>query len=312
MMKYQEFICTVERKMNLILKGGAKASLYTAAKNNGTSRTGIMIEVPGINISPTIYLEEFYERLENGESVDAVVQDVYNFYEKIKYDRSWDVSAVERYEAIRGKIVFKLIHTKKNEGLLKEVPHREFLDLSIVYYALLQVDKEKTGTATLLVKNEHMKLWGVSEEELYRDAADNVRTLLPARLITMSHSVESCLCSNSEEFENILDTGETAEEDIMFVLSNQPGYFGAACIAYPGVADMIGNVLGGNYYVLPSSVHETVLVLCDKGMEPWIMDEMVQDINREHVAEEEILSDHCYIYDVENKRLEMRQYVRLE
>lgn len=312
MMKYQEFICTVERKMNLKLKGGAKASLYTAAKNNGTSRTGIMIEVPGINISPTIYLEEFYERLENGESVDTVVQDVYNFYEKIKYDRSWDVSEVERYETIRGKIVFKLIHTKKNEDLLKEVPHRELLDLSIVYYALLQVDKEKTGTATLLVKNEHMKLWGVSEEELYRDAADNVRILLPARLITMSHSVESCLCSNSEEFENILDSGETAEEDIMFVLSNQAGYFGAACIAYPGIADMIGNILGGNYYVLPSSVHETVLVLCDKGMEPWIMDEMVQDINREHVAEEEILSDHCYIYDVENKRFEMRRYASLE
>ena len=69
-MTYQEFVCAIETKMNQKLEGGVKAAQYTAIKNNGKVKKGLLIETPGVNISPTIYLEEFYQRFTDGESME--------------------------------------------------------------------------------------------------------------------------------------------------------------------------------------------------------------------------------------------------
>ena len=72
-MTYIEFADAVEKMMNKKMKGGVRASLYTAMKNNGKERTGILIEMPGINISPTIYLEEYYESYVAGRKFRIVM-----------------------------------------------------------------------------------------------------------------------------------------------------------------------------------------------------------------------------------------------
>lgn len=95
----------------------------------------------------------------------------------------------------------------------------------------------------------------------------------------------------------------------MYVLSNPIRSLGAACIAYPEVLDMAGKILNDDYYVLPSSIHEVVLVPESKGMEPDEMDAMVMDINETQVEEEEILSNHAYIYERKARRLTMRKYI---
>jgi hypothetical protein len=97
----------------------------------------------------------------------------------------------------------------------------------------------------------------------------------------------------------------------MYVLSNPVRSFGAACIVYPEVLDMAGQVLGEDYYVLPSSVHEVVLVPVSKSMEPGEMDAMVMEINQTQVAEEEILSDHAYLYQRDAKSLVMQHSFHL-
>lgn len=154
-MEYQEFICAIEKKMNERLEGGVKASLYTAVKNNGKVKKGMLIEAPGVNISPTIYLEEFYQHFTDGESMDEIVGDILSFYETIRCGQSWNASRIERYETIRDKIVFKLIHTDKNREILDDIPHMEMLDLSIVFYVLLDISQQ--GTATMTVGNQHMQ-----------------------------------------------------------------------------------------------------------------------------------------------------------
>ena len=83
-MTYQEFVCAIEKRMNQKLEGGIKASQYTTVKNNGKVKKGLLIEAPGVNISPTIYLEEFYHRYLDGELVDELVQDILNFYRIVR------------------------------------------------------------------------------------------------------------------------------------------------------------------------------------------------------------------------------------
>ena len=89
-MDYREFACAVKEQMNYQMTGGVRAQLHTAVKNNGTERTGVLIEAPGINISPTIYLEEYYEDYRKGASMEKIVGDIIAFYGSVRQERSWD------------------------------------------------------------------------------------------------------------------------------------------------------------------------------------------------------------------------------
>ena len=179
--------------------------------------------------------------------------------------------------------------------------------MSIVFYALLDVNQQ--GTATMTVCNQHLESWNVKKEELFSLACENAKRLLPAQLFTMQQAVDEILHSASGGRKNLLEEAQESDGDFMYVLSNPIRSLGAACIAYPEVLDMAGKILDDDYYVLPSSIHEVVLVPESKGMEPDEMDAMVMDINETQVEEEEILSNHAYIYERKARRLTMRKYI---
>ena len=240
-MTYQEFVCAIEKRMNQKLEGGIKASQYTTVKNNGKVKKGLLIEAPGVNISPTIYLEEFYQRYLDGELIDRLVQEILDFYRTVKCDRSMDTNGIEHYDSIQDKIVFKLIHTEKNRDLLESVPHIKLLDLSIVFYVLLDVNSQ--GTATMTVNNDHLEYWDVTEEDLLALARRNVKRLLPAELFTMQQAVDEILRTVPGRRKNLLNESAAEADDFMYVLSNPIRSFGAACIVYPEVLDMAGQIL---------------------------------------------------------------------
>ena len=146
-MDYREFTGAVEEQMNRRLEGGVRASLYTAVKNNGKERTGVLIEAPGINISPTIYLEEYFEDYQKGRDLGTIVGEILAFYESIRQENSWDCEKLKKYDGVKDRIVFKLINTAKNRKFLSTVPHRSFLDLSVVFYVLLEVTADGTAAA---------------------------------------------------------------------------------------------------------------------------------------------------------------------
>ncbi len=295
-MNYQQFVSAVEKNLNQKMEGGVRASCYTAVKNNGTERTGVIIEAPGINISPTIYLEEYYEQYRKGRTIEETVDLLMQFYRNIRRDEPWDCSRLLDFEGVKDRIVFKLINTEKNRDFLRDTPHRTFLDLSVVFYVLLEVNGD--GTAAMPVKIDHIKRWDVKEKTLWEAAVENVKHLLPAEFLTMRYALQECLSGTeiSGDRENLLDAPETAR-DQMYVLSNRIRSYGAACIAYPHILEMVGSILEDDFYVLPSSVHEVVIVPASSGIQCSEMDAMVREINETQVAAEEVLSDSAYFYD---------------
>lgn len=305
-MEYQEFLYAVEKELNKMLKEGIRAAVYTAIKNNGKEKKGVMIEMKGKNAAPTIYLEGFYARYQQGEPMEKLIHEIMEFYDSIRSQEIWDCSQLEDYAEISENIVFKLINSSKNRMLLRKVPSIEALDLSIVFYVLLNIDKN--GTASIQVSNEHLEKWGIQKEELFQIAVNNVRHLLPAEFFTMRHAIEEMLESEEEhEIENLLEQVENDKKDVMYVLTNPIRNYGAACMMYPHVLEMIGDMLKEDFYILPSSVHEVIIVPESKGMDPQEMDEMVVEINDTQVEPEEVLSDHAYFYQREGKRLMLRK-----
>ena len=298
-MNYREFAGAVEKQMNYKLEGGVRASLYTAVKNNAKERTGVVIESPGINISPTIYLEEYFEDYLKGKNLEIIVSEILGFYDSIKQEASWDCERLRSYDGVKQRIVFKLVNTMKNRKFLDTVPHRSFFDLSIVFYVLFEVTEE--GTAAMTVSDSHAKQWKVTADILWADAVRNVRRLLPAEFVTMNHALREMLMEKGEntghekEDGNLLP-GNNSERDGMYILSNVLRSYGAACIAYPNILEMIGEILQGDYYILPSSVHEVVVVPYSVGLDIAELDAMARETNLTQVAEEVVPSFHAYLY----------------
>ena len=296
-MDYTEFVRAVEKMMNQRLGDSERVSSYMAVKNNGTEKRGIMVEKKGVNISPAIYLEEYYECYRNGCSIKDIVDEVMEFYECIRFDEPWDDRRLMSYDGIREKIVFRLVNTEKNREFLRSVPHREIFDLSAVFYVLLEMNSE--GTATMTVKNSHLAQWNADVDMLWEDAVENAKRMLPAELFTMSYALGELMNGGPHgggKPENLL-TGERKRRDRMYVLSNRIRSYGAACAAYPHILNMIGEILKKDYYILPSSVHEVIVVPCFSELDIDELDQMVKEINDTQLDEEDVLSDHAYFVE---------------
>lgn len=245
--------------------------------------------------------------------MDWIIEDLVELYEEIRQEKSWDYERMLSFEGVKDRIIFRLINTEKNKELLLDVPHREFLDLSLVFAVLVEADND--GTAVMLIKDLHMRQWKVTKEQLWNVAKENTKRLLPAECFGMNFAVYELLSRSTpgeHDRENLLrrtwhihEELELPEKDKMYVLSNKLKNYGAACIAYPYILDMLAGVLKENFYVLPSSVHEVIIVPESSRIRQSELERMVREINETQVPEEEILSNHAYFYYAQEGKLQL-------
>lgn len=283
-MTYYQFIEAVETKVKEVVDTEVTVGVHTAEKMNGVTKKGIILSKEGVNVSPTIYLEEYFGQYQHGKSVEQIVHDILNLYREVKCEKSWDVDKIQTFSLIENKIVYRVIHYEKNREFLENVPYVRFLDLAITFCVLLEVTEH--GTATMMVRNEHLEMWNVTKEVLYENACRNTEKLLPYSFQTMNAVVEELTGMPVYE-----------EDDVLYVLTNCIRSFGAATILYKDRLRRIGEYLRENYYILPSSIHEVIIV--PESVAPFrgVLNRMVEEINETQLEEEEILSDHAYYYD---------------
>lgn len=293
-MNYQQFIEEVERRVKEKIKGNETMTVYihTAVKNNGKERKGITVSEKGIHISPTIYLEEYFQQFQEGKPIEKIVEKILQLYEEVKCSHPCEESLLQNYEELKGKFACKLIHRGKNEKLLNDIPYVPWMDLAIVVFVLLEVSPY--GTATVLVRKEHLEIWGLTEAQLFDEAKKNTPILLPYQFCPMRKLLRE-ICPYA------VDEGE--EEESLYVLSNKLRSFGAASMLYDGILEKVGQKLGENYYILPSSIHEVIVVPESKSPVKQDLEEMVREINETQVEEEEVLSDRVYYFSRKENRL---------
>lgn len=294
-MNYQQFIEEVERRVKEKINGNETITVYihTAVKNNGKERKGITVSEKGIHISPTIYLEEYFQQFQEGKPIEKIVEKILQLYEEVKCSHPCEESLLQNYEELKGKFACKLIHRGKNEKLLNDIPYVPWMDLAIVVFVLLEVSPY--GTATVLVRKEHLEIWGLTEAQLFDEAKKNTPILLPYQFCPMRKLLRE-ICPYA------VDEGEE-EEESLYVLSNKLRSFGAASMLYDGILEKVGQKLGENYYILPSSIHEVIVVPESKSPVKQDLEEMVREINETQVEEEEVLSDRVYYFSRKENRL---------
>lgn len=291
---YKEFVEIIKEEVQKLVSETVKVE--NVEKGNGKILTGLCFHTGEERYtSPILYLESYYIQYLNGISINELAKGIIDFYEEAKIKISPKMDELFVYGNVRNKVALKLINTERNKRLLSDVPHKNFKDLSIVFYLMLEETQE--ATATMLIRKGHIKKWGVDTETLWSDAMKN--QVSQARLYTMTDKLQM-LMDEKQIIRNLLESESYTEpQDAMYVLTNSQEHYGAASLIYPGVLEKIRQIVRGDFFVLPSSVHELIIVPHRDNMDVSEINQMIYSINQEHVELEEILSDHCYYYNGE-------------
>ena len=280
-MEYKEFVEYIKMNAGYIAGEGGNITINHVIKNNGCEMDGLVIMEKGKDIAPTIYLDSFYELYTNGENIKNIIRQIEVIYEQNKNNVTFDVNILKHFDTIKDKIVYKVVNYRSNEKLLEQVPHKRILD------------NEYGRSATALIYNNNLKNWNVTIDDVYKAALKNTPDLLHSKISSMAALFEKCGVNvDGEE----VDLKDYVPSD-MYVLTNESKLNGAACILYENVLYDFAQKLGADLYILPSSVHEVILLPKLSMFEKDELVNMVKEVNTEGVAADEVLSDHVYEYN---------------
>lgn len=258
-------------------------------KNNSVILDAFIIHLPACASSPVVYLMPLYQNYKNGSTIEQLASIVAARLKK-EAPLSGDlIESARSFDKARNRIVYRLISQKNNEALLKDVPWIPFLDLAIVFYLHLGVRDDKQISS--VIHNRLAKSWNISTAELYRLAEQNTPKLCPCSISLLEHLL---LGLDPDISEDMLfhDTGLPP----LYVLTNKTGINGAACILYQDIIKDFAERIGSDLIILPSSIHEVLLFPDSHDQEYIYFRDMIQNVNAEDVAEEDILSDELYLY----------------
>lgn len=260
-------------------------------KNNDIRLTGVIMMRETDKVSPTIYLEEPYRQYGEGTDIQEIADRIVALYEAQMKDIHLDMNFFSEYEYVKDRIFHKIINYDQNRNLLADVPHLMWRDLAIVFY--YSMEEEKLGRASILVHNNHMDMWNQTADTLYQTAQHNMRRSMPELLVPM------------QELINEMTGVRLEEKDVrMYVLTNKEKMYGASAMLYSDEIGKLADRLDLDLLILPSSVHEVLLLPDDREQKYDFYRQMVEEVNTTQVEPEEILSYKLYRYNRKKAEIE--------
>ena len=298
-------------------------SIRDYLKNNGVKARGVTFEPvkaasgPVLDISPVIYIDSLYEAYRTGSlGLNDIASIIASEYFKYLEPPFKNLPDILDFKIARKRLAFRVVNTGLNAELLSSVPHMDILDLSLVFYYLVNDDSGSLSYCT--VTNHLINKWNLSLEKLYDTAVKNAPRLLPLSLSSIDKAVCRIIDPKAADKQDIdqsgsasgsssgcnydLDpgskTGQTKKPwgAAAFVLTNTAGTHGSAVIFYKGVPEKCFELIGESYFILPSSIHELILVRESMVRDPFELTKIVRSVNSSSVSRNEFLSDKVYHY----------------
>ncbi len=263
-------------------------STQYVSKLNGQSYNGITDRIEGEKMAPVVDIRSAFEAYENGLPIEKAVDELEKVFRSAR-EQFIGLSPEELmdYGKMKDHLILQLIPVSGNEARLNEIPHERMSDFAAI--CRFELDN---GNASTVVTASLMKSLGVSKDQLFADAKENAPRLHPPVL------------KNLMEVLFHADPGEMGMESPLHVATTDIGEQGACVMAYPGFLDEAAKKLDGNFFVIPSSIHEVLFLKDDGERTAKELDEMVQSVNSQEVQPGEQLGDCAYHYDAETKTLE--------
>ena len=286
-MSEDKFLERMKEILSKKMGEGVHIKIQHVRKNNNVVYMGLIIHQEGCNIAPTLYVDSLYEEYRMGADMESLAEKVLESYRQgtVKKDIAMDFFL--DFEKVKDRIAYRLINAKMNEELLKDIPHIIYLDWAICFYYAFHDDA--IGDGMILIHNSHMDMWNTKHEELMKLAGVNTPRMFNPMLMSMGDLLKSM------KMEQVASN--------LYILTNEQKCQGAVALLYPGMLKKAAQLLDGDFFVLPSSIHEVLLLKRQEYDDTDILLDMIHEANSNHVMEEEILSNHLYYYDTKREKL---------
>ena len=288
-MTYQEFKDYIYQEVATRYESCATVHLSTFTKNNGVLLDGLVICENGSRVSPNLYLNDYYDLLAEGETKESILGKIICQYEQAKHLPDFDPDMFNDFEAVKDRIIFRLINQNSNAVLLEDVPFLPFLDLAIVFSVMINISGEHFGT--VLIHKNMLTLWNITKEELFDIAKKNTYQTLSPDCLPLEDLVDDMIPEEDKALFSDLTPAFP-----MYVLSNIKRFHGAGVICYPEYLKELSERLNQDLYVIPSSIHEVLVIPMSSDISLETLSDMVQQVNATQVPPEEVLSNHAYYF----------------
>ena len=261
-------------------------------KNNDIELTGVVLMKESDNLSPTIYLDGLFAEYQDGAYIEDLAEQIIRLYKEQLPAGRLDMDFFRNFEQVKDRIFYKLVSFDKNRKMLEKLPYYKWNDLAIIFYYAME--EERIGRASITIHHQHLKMWEQSLDTLYAVAQENMKKSMPELLVSMKDLLEET-------------TGLKMGEDTylpMYVLTNQEKVYGAAAMLYSEHMKKLAERWQTDLLILPSSIHEVLLLPDDGQNEYAFYRQMVEEVNTTQVEPEEVLSYSLYRYCREKAEIE--------
>ena len=298
MVQNMSFVNEVKELLQEKLGGGVEISVREVLKNNETL-TGLTIKAES-NIAPTIYLEEYEKSYNDGAAIGDIVEDLVGIYNSSKVD-NFDLEAIKDWKKVSKYVFPKAICLKGNEKLVESLVSVPYVGAIVATFYINLTELGGMSNASIPVSKELLSLWGVTFEELFETAQKN--QVSTYELIDMLEIMRQLMSKEMpEEMVNQM-INEISVGPKQFVLTNFGRIFGGAMLLNTDVLKEVSQKLGESFYILPSSVHELILltesdVLSGDGNPEEYLLNMVTSVNATGVKPQDKLTDEVYFFDM--------------
>lgn len=259
-------------------------------KKIGGSYLGIELKPEG-NIGPLLEARKYYEEYMHGTPyfyvLNLIVNNAVDALDKIPTKLDIDLNKLEE------NIFIQVVQTESNKEYLEKIPHLEIEDLSIICRFNVEISANDEGS--IVISDEWLDILNISEEELLYIAKEHAPINRPVKIQSMNDVIHTF---GSEVSEN-------TPKSPLVIVTNESGIDGASVLFYPGVLERCADILNGNFYILPSSLHEFLILGEDETVRAKELKAMVKDINDNILDPEEFLSNNVYHYDWKEKVFEI-------
>ena len=259
----------------------------------------LLVSVGESKMSMAFRLKEIFKDVSEGESMDHAVYKMVNTIEaniEVIKTKEGDVkSFISDYEQVKDHTYLRLI--PGDSPVLGETPHRMIEDMALVVNIHLVNFSDENGRSCVVVTKPLMEMYGIDETQLFADAEKNSLKDEPIVFTPLGDMIKSLI--EAEELPSPEDVGI-----VTYIATNKSGFHGAAVAGYPEFAEKAAEAIGGSFYMLPSSVHEFILIKDDGKPNAKDLNKMIRNVNETVLEPRDILASQCYHYDAKAKVLE--------
>ena len=292
MMSFDEFLDAAKDRVQEALPD-AKVTIQQVNKLQGESYTGIAVQPESASAAVTFNVSPAFERYQADESQEAAILNKIAADAKMAANAIpvFALSEITDYETVKNNLVMQVVPVEPNKEMLENIPHKTVEDIAVVYR--VELPGRADGSASTLVTNKLLEEYGVTPEQLHMDAVAAQLVNHPPVLKNMSEMM-------AEMSGGMFDMPESP----MWVATVEGGMNGASVTQLPDFLQQAAERLGGDFFVLPSSVHEVLFIRDDGSFERDQLESMVRGVNATEVSEADFLSDSVYHYDSDDRIFE--------